>query len=413
MRDVALAALIVNYNTGSYAECCVDSLLHEWQREGRPREKLTIVLVDNASPDPQEPHLSNLEARGVTVIRSSENLGYARGINACYERTQGAPGDVVAILNPDLHFLPGTIERLIDYLFEHQDCGVVDPSTCIDALGVFNLPRNLLPTPLEHARVTLAQLHPFFCRLYSRRRLKRAMVWWTSPEPVETDMLSGCCLFMRRAVVEELGRPMDPRYPLYFEDTDLFLTLRERGYKVVHHTGARILHHWSRSARVGGPFEDEPTRRYELSRAEYFKKFYGPFGRFLVEAVNRLARRWPREKIGRPMMPLVDLGELVEPVEIRLPRSARFLIEIAIHPTFVICCGIFGTGERWRCPADSWDWLFKLEYYLRAIDLDSGAVLGGWRFTKVPEGRMLAMHQEEIESYGERLLSAAPHGSVR
>jgi hypothetical protein len=204
---------------------------------------------------------------------------------------------------------------------------------------------------------------------------------------------------------------MDPRYPLYFEDTDLFLTLRERGYTVVHHTGARILHHWSRSARVGGVFDDEPSRRYELSRAEYVKKFFGPFGRFLVEAVNRLARRWPREKIGRPMMPLVDLGELVEPVEVRLPRSARFLIEIAIHPTFTICCGIFGRGERWRCPADSWDWLFKLEYYLRAIDLDSGAVLGGWRFTKVPEGRMFAMPQEELESYGERLLSAAPHGS--
>ena len=179
-RDLSLSALIVNYNTGSYAECCVASLLREWAREGRERSKLEIVLVDNASPEPQEPHLSNLEALGVTVIRSSENLGYARGINVCYERTRGEPGDVVAILNPDLHFLPGTIERLIDYLFEHPECGAVDPSACIDALGVFNLPRNLLPTPIEHVRVTLAVMSPFFCRLYSRRRLRRALVWWTS-----------------------------------------------------------------------------------------------------------------------------------------------------------------------------------------------------------------------------------------
>ena len=64
------------------------------------------------------------------------------------------------------------------------------------------------------------------------------MQWWSAKEPIETEMLSGCCLFMRRAVVEELGYVMDPRYPLYFEDTDLFRTLRKMGYKVVHHGGA-------------------------------------------------------------------------------------------------------------------------------------------------------------------------------
>ena len=108
------------------------------------------------------------------------------------------------------------------------------------------------------------------------------------------------------------------------------------------------------------------------------------------------------------MMELTNLGEFSEPPEIRLPRSCRYLIEIAIHPTFIICCGIFGQGDRWRCPDESWDWLFRLEYSLRAIDLDTGEILGGWRFTKVPEGRMLAMPQAELESYGERLLSASP-----
>ena len=305
---------------------------------------------------------------------------------------------------------PCSIERHTERLHYRRRRHASRPQNCacIDALGVFNLPRNLLPTPIEHVRVTLAVMSPFFCRLYSRRRLRRALVWWTSKEPVLTDMLSGCCVFMRRAVVEELGRPMDPRYPLYFEDTDLFLTLRAKGYTVAHHTGARILHHWSRSAKVGDAFEDGPTHRYEKSRVEYVRKFYGPLGRFTFAAVNWLVRRWPKAKIGRPMMELTNLGEFSEPPEIRLPRSCRYLIEIAIHPTFIICCGIFGQGDRWRCPDESWDWLFRLEYSLRAIDLDTGEILGGWRFTKVPEGRMLAMPQAELESYGERLLSASP-----
>jgi hypothetical protein len=407
-NDVRLAALIVNYNTGTYAECCVESLIREWTREGRTRDKLDIVLIDNASPEPQEPHLTNIEALGATVIRSPENLGYAGGVNACYARTRGTPGDVVALLNPDLHFLPGAIGTLIDYLFEHRECGTLDPATSVDALGVFNLPRNLLPTPAEHVRVTLAQMHPFWCRAYSRYRLKRALVWWTAREPIQTDMLSGCCLFLRRAVVEELGTPMDPRYPLYFEDTDLFRTLIARGYTVVHHTGARVLHHWSRSAKVGGGHADEATRRYEISRREYYKKFYGPLGRFVFWTMNAIVERWPDAWIGRPIQPVTDLGEWHDPIELSLPRSCRYLIEMAIHPTFIICSGTFGQGDRWRCPPEAWDWLFRMDFFLRAIDLDTLEVLGCWRFRKTSDCRAAAMRAPELEAYGGRLLSAAP-----
>jgi hypothetical protein len=346
-HDVGLAALIVNYNAGSYAECCVESLLGEWQREGRAREKLQIVLVDNASPEPQEAYLARIEALGVEVVRSGENLGYARGMNLCYARTRGAPGDVVAILNPDLHFLPGTIGTLLDHVLDHPEVGVVDPATSVDPLGVVNLPPNQLPTPLEHARIALANMHPFFARAYSRYRLKKCLLWWTATAPVETDMLSGCCLFMRRAVVEELGQVMDPRYPLYFEDTDLFLTLIRRGYKVVHHAGARILHHWSRSALVGGQPDDLATQRHEVSRELFYQKFHGPFGRALYRAANALVRRWPKRWIGRPIQPLTNLGELRAPPVLELPRPARFLIEMSVHPSFVICSGSFGQGQRW------------------------------------------------------------------
>jgi hypothetical protein len=319
----------------------------------------------------------------------------------------GDLGEAVAILNPDLHFLPGALAALMDYVFDHPECGCVDPATCIDALGVFNLPRNLLPTPAEHMRVTLAQLSPLMCRRYSAYRTRRALEWWASDQPIESDMLSGCCLFMRREVIEKMGRVMDPRYPLYFEDTDLFRTLREMGLTVVHHSGARILHHWSRSARVGGDFDNEPQRRHDISRREYYAKFYGAFGNFLVSATNRLFDLWPKKKIGRPMAPMPHLGEFNDPIEIQLPRSCRFLIEIAVHPTFIICGGIFGEGDRWTCPPEAWEWLFKLEYYIRAVDLDTLEPLGYWRFTKVPVGREVAMTSDELDALGDRLLSAA------
>jgi len=406
-HDVALSALIVNYNTGSYAVGCVESLLEEWKHAGRAREKLHMVCVENESPEDQGPFLRELERLGVEVVRAGENLGYARGMNLAYERVRARPHEVVAILNPDLHFLPGSLTSLIDYVLEHPEVGCVDPATCVDPLGVFNLPRNLLPTPAEHWRVTLAQMHPFFCRRYSRYRTDKALEWWTASGPIETDMLSGCCLLLRREVLERLGRPMDPRYPLYFEDTDLFRTLRALDYRVVHHAGVRILHHWSRSARVGKAFEDEPTRRFELSKRAYYAKFYGPLARASVAAIDRIVRRWPRAWLARPPHPLADLGEFTAPVTIPLPRRARFLVEISVHPTFVICGGIFGEGERWTCPSEAWEWLFRLQYYVRAVDLDTFEVLGAWRFVKLAPGRDNALRPGELEAYGERLVPSA------
>jgi GT2 family glycosyltransferase len=407
-HDVCLAALVVNYNTGSYAECCVESLLAEWRREGRAREKLTIVVVDNASPEPQEAYLERIEALGAKVIRADENLGYARGMNLAYEHTRGGPGDVVAILNPDLHFLPDTVAVLMDYVLDNPGVGAVDPTTSIDPLGVINLPPNLLPTPLEHARITLANMHPFFARRYARYRQAKCLQWWTSKEPVETDMLSGCCLFMRRAVIEELGRVMDPRYPLYFEDTDLFRTLRAKGYKVVHLTSARILHHWSRSAKIGGQPGDVATQRFEISREAYYRKFYGPLGRGLYAAVNALGRRWPSAWLGRALQPMTPLGTLSGPLELELPRACRFVIEMSVHPAFVICSGTFGEGKSWKCPPEAWEWFFPLEYYARVIDLDTKEVLGAYQFRKAEGCRTEAMRPREIEALGERLLSAVP-----
>lgn len=407
-HDVRLAALVVNYNTGSYAECCIESLLHEWKREGRARDKLEIVLVENASPLPQEEYLVRIEALGVKVIRSRENLGYARGMNVAFEHTSGAPGDVVAVLNPDLHFLPGTVGTMLDYVLDHPEVGVIDPATSVDPLGVFNLPRNLLPTPLEQLRVTLANMHPVFARAYSRYRLPRAMVWWTSREPVETDMLSGCCLFLRRAVIERMGRVMDPRYPLYFEDTDLFRTLNGMGLKVVHHTTARILHHWSRSAKVAGQPFDPAMARFEAARREYYRKFYGPLGRGLLWAVGWIGRHWPPRWMGRPIQPLTWLGEFAAPVELALPRPARYLIEMSVHPSFVICSGTFVEGERWVCPPEAWEWLFGLDYYLRVVDLERDAVVGCYHFRKTVECRAEAMRPAEIEALGPKLLAHAP-----
>ncbi|MEW6072766.1 MAG: glycosyltransferase [Planctomycetota bacterium] len=406
-KDVGLAALVVNYNSGAFAVSCVGSLLAEWDREGRPRERLQVVVVDNASPTDQTGALERLDGLGTRVVRTAENLGYARGMNLAYRATSGAPGDVVAVLNPDLFFLPGSLDTMIEYLLAHPECGAIDPRASVDPRGIIRLPRNLLPTPLDHFRCVLAHLNPACCRAYSRRRLRVVLPYWQVTGPVESDMLSGCCVLMRREVVEGLGRPMDDRYPLYYEDTDLFRTLTGRGLRLVHHGGARILHHWSRSAGVGGQFMGEPLRRYRLSQRAYFEKFYGRGGRLLVDAMNRVESWWPEAKSYRPMHAMEDLGVHAEPVTIPLRRRTSYVLELSMAPTFIVAGGIFGGGDRFTYPADTWAWLFQGEYFMRGFDLDTGEFLGAWRFVKPTPGRESPFTVEELAAY-ENLHSGEP-----
>ncbi len=398
-----LSALVINYDSGAFCVRCVESLVADWTRDGRPRELLHVVVVDNASPSDQEPFLQALEKLGATVVRSDVNDGYSGGVNRAYAATKGIPSDAVAILNPDLYFLPGSVTALLGELARDPSVGLVDPRACIDPLGVLNLPRNLMPTPRDQVGVTLARLHPWLSRRYSDRRLKKAVPWLLAEGPLDSDMLSGCCLFTRREVLDRLEGPMDTSFPLYFEDTDLFRRVTKLGYKLVHHGGARILHHWSRSAGVGDAYLGDPHARHGRSMRRYFEKYYGGLGKLTLALCAQLERAWPPTKVNRPMHTLKDLGTFAEPVEIALPRSTRFMVEISMDATFISCVGVLGEGERWVCPQEAWNWFFQAPYFSRAIDLETGDVLGAWTYAKSTPGRLHPLEHHELAEYGERV----------
>jgi len=408
---VRLSALVVNFNSGAFAVRCVETLIADWLRDERRIEDLEIIVVDNASPMDQEPWMLKLEELGARVIRHHENGGYAKGMNLCYSKSSGKPDDVVAILNPDLYFWPGALTKLIDYILENEDCGVVAPKAYIDHGQVLQLPRNNLPDLKDHFRTALAQISRAACRAYSRRRLKSALPWWESEGPLETDMLSGCCLVMRRGVIDELPQLMDERFPLYYEDTDLMRELTRRGYRLVFLGDAKLLHHWSRSAGIGNAEDCEPTIRYRISQLEYFQKYNGSLGVMVAKAVIWFTKHWPEKYSFRPMHPITHLGDFHDPVVIPLPRKCEFLIELSMGPTWLLAVGILGEEEadQWVCPAETWEWFFKAQYFMRAIDRKTGEFLGAWTFMKTVEGRFepLELSGGELEILQSQALQGA------
>lgn len=382
-----LSALIVNHHSGAWAVRCAESLVLDWRRSGRREDDLEVIVFDSGSGEGEGTWLRSLRRMGVRVVTSKENVGYAAGLVEAWGRSRGGPDDVVALLNPDLYFLPGSIAPLLEALERDPRIGAVAPRCFVDEARQLLLPPARLPAPREELAELVAARWPRFARALAAARSREARRWWGAEEPARVEMLSGACLFLRREVALALGGPMDPRYPLYFEDADLSARLTAAGYSLLLEPRSEVLHHWSRCA--GPRFEGEPARRWHESHAHWLATWHGGLaGRCLATLVER-ARRWLERFPVRPMHEALDLGVLLEPPEIEFASDARHRLELSLTPFFGLSAGILcGEGRRsYRLPARTWSWLFPGTYWLRALEDETGRVLGAWRFEKKSAAR--------------------------
>lgn len=387
-----LAALVVNHRSGSWALQCLRSLRLEWERCGRDPADLELVVVDSGSGEEEGQRLDELERAGVRVVRSARNLGYAGGLCLAFRETRGAADDAVALLNPDLLFLPGSLAPLLEALDDPR-VGAVGPRIYLDEELQVQLPPNALPTPGRELLEALATRWPRLARWRAAAVTRRARRWWGSEERLTTDMLSGACLFLRRGVVDALGGPMDPGYPLYYEDADLCARLRARRLDLVLEPAAEVLHHWSRSA--GPAFEGEVARRHAVGRARFLGTHHrGPLGLALRGARVLLESLGPAP--GAALHDFTDLGALQEAPELDLGRSGEALVELALTPHLGLTAGVLVEGRRYRLPARTWSWMYPGTYYLRALDHETGALLGAWVLRKETASRSWPLDPEAL-----------------
>lgn len=378
-----LTALLVNHRSGAFALRAIESLQAEWSREGRAEADLEVVVVDSGSGAGEATWLRSLRHLGAQVVEVEENVGYARGLNLAYQRSRGE-GEVVALLNPDLYFLPGALGPLLERLEAAPQVTMVAPRCYVDEARALALPPNCPPSPADELLEALAQRVPALGRWRAARRSRRAATWWGSETPIAADMLSGACLFLRRETVEALGAPMDGGYPLYFEDADLCARLARSGGRLELEPRSEVLHHWSRSA--GPEFAGEVARRWATSRARYRATHHGgPLAScagFLQALIERFGPRG-----GRALHEVEDLGTCHEPPTFELGRRGSWQLEVSLTPHFGLSAGALFEGESFALPARTWSWLFPAVYHARVLDAESFEVVAAWTFHKASAAR--------------------------
>lgn len=252
-----LSVLIVNFNAGSTLPECIFSVLSS-------KISLQVLIFDNGSTDDSVALVRGLVGidHRVTIIESSENLGFAAGINAMLEYIQG---NMILILNPDCIIQLGALERMLAVLARFPEAGMAG---CLirnpdgsEQRGC----RRYLPTPTR-ALARVLNLDRF------SRRFQGFDLTGTPlpPGPVPVEAISGAFMLVRRSTIERIG-PLDEGYFLHCEDLDWCMRAKLANIPVLFVPDVEVYHAQGTSS-AGRPVRVEFYKHQGMIR--YYRKFF-------------------------------------------------------------------------------------------------------------------------------------------
>lgn len=254
-RPVTLSLILVSYNSSRALTGFIASLQNH-----PPAFEWELVVVDNASGDDSVSLLRG-SFPGATVIENDRNRGFAAAVNGAAGQ---AHGDYYLLVNPDIAWDAGTLDRLVAFLHNHPKAAAVTPSLRFpDGCSQMSLRR--FPT---HGNIWFSRGVP------GLGWLARLMHWYpyTRPDPStasRVDAAAAACLLVRASAFREVGG-MDIGYFLYVEDTDLCRRFADTGWEVWIDPEITVVHEWGRR----GPDYRRLKAHHRNGIRRYFRKFH-------------------------------------------------------------------------------------------------------------------------------------------
>ena len=155
-----------------------------------------LYVVDNSPTN----HLKDIKVDSrLEYIFMNSNNGFGAGHNVILRHPEKM-GKYHLVLNPDVSFEPGTLEKLYDYMEANSDVGNVMPRI-IYPNGELQYLCKLLPTPMDW----IGRMFIPFKSIKKRINDKFEMRFADYESEMNVPYLSGCFMFLRKSVIEEVG----------------------------------------------------------------------------------------------------------------------------------------------------------------------------------------------------------------
>jgi GT2 family glycosyltransferase len=174
---------------------------------------IIIYLIDN-SPSDTLRTLSDIDGR-IRYIHNPSNPGYGAAHNIAIKKSISEGVKYHLVLNPDVYFNSGTLEKALIYLEDNPDVGLLMPKVLYPN-GEIQYIAKLLPTPWDLFARRFIPIKTYLEKLNRRY----ALTFFDYSSTVEIPFISGCFMFFRTEVLKQTGF-FDERYFMYLEDADI------------------------------------------------------------------------------------------------------------------------------------------------------------------------------------------------
>lgn len=203
---IKYSIVTINFKTAPQVQDLWNSL-----EQHLPAESFEFILLDNNSGEAETELLNKFfdQKKQAHFMALQQNLGFGGGYA---EAIRFAQGEFLVLINPDVQITAGCLERLEQCLEAQAQVGIAAPQL-INPDG--SLQAN-------------ARQWPTLWNLCSKRFGGQTKILPPGPVP----WVQGSFIFMRRRFFSDVLQGFDPRFFLFFEDTDLCRRTWLAGFKV-------------------------------------------------------------------------------------------------------------------------------------------------------------------------------------
>lgn len=290
MTGLHITAIVLNWNGVGYIADCLKSLLAV---KTGPHQ-LEIVIVDNDSSDNSIEFIAK-NFPTCTLIRNPTNLGYAAGNNTGLKYALSRKSDFIWIVNPDITVAPDALEMFIAGAAQFPHGGIFGGKIYFTPGYEFHKDRY---TKKDLGKVFwyAGGLIDWGNLIASHRGVDQVDSEQLNRD-LETDFVTGACMFIRRRVLEQVGL-FDPKYFLYYEENDLCQRAHRSGFKLIFLYEPKAWHANAQATGMGSALQDYFLTRNRMLFGLHFASLYTKFA-LIRESISlyRHGRPWQRRAI--------------------------------------------------------------------------------------------------------------------
>lgn len=201
--------------------------------------KVCLYLIDNSPTD--ELRKLKVDSR-IEYIHNPSNPGFGAAHNIAIKKAIELNSTYHLVLNPDVYFEKGTIEKIYDFMDKNLNIGQLMPKVTYPN-GEFQYLCKTNPTLFD---LFARGFMPNFLKKIFQKRMNKYEYKDHNYEDIIYDIpyLSGCFMFLRTETLKKVGF-FDDKIFMYLEDADLTRRFLEVS-RTVYFPKAHIFHHFAK-----------------------------------------------------------------------------------------------------------------------------------------------------------------------